>query len=438
MKIVFLTPGTGSYYCGACLRDNMLARELYRRGHDVSILPMYLPLELDDVTLPNAAQTPIFFGGINVYLQQKASLFRKTPAFLDRLLNSTSLLRWAARHSHMTSAREHGAMALEMLNIRSSPFGKESEKLYSWLEQTGRPDLVCLSTTLLAGFAGTLKQRFGLPILAFFQGEDSFLDGLPDPYRTMSWTTMAERLADADAIAAPSRFYADFMRQRLGAKLPAFDVVPNGVTLDGITPATTPPAVPTIGYLARMIREKGLELLVDAFIALARDLRHDTARLHIAGAATAGDQPLIESMQRRLASAGLADRVAWSPNLSRDAKLDFLRSLSVFSVPVTYREAFGLYLIEAMACGIPVVQPAASAFPEIVGTAGGGLCVPPNDPAALARAWRDLLADEPRRAALGRAARTSVEQHFSAPAMADRFLALAQRLVPAAATTATR
>jgi glycosyltransferase involved in cell wall biosynthesis len=430
VKIVFLTPGTGSYYCGACLRDNMLARELLRRGHDVSILPMYLPLQLDDTTLPDAARTPVFFGGINVYLQQKFSLFRRTPAWFDRLLNSTGLLRWAARHSHMTSARDHGEMTLQMLDVASSPLRKESDKLFSWLETVGRPDLVCLSTTLLAGFAPEIRRRLGRPVLAFYQGEDSFLDGLPDPWRTRSWTAMAARLTETDALLSPSQFYADFMRTRLGREIPAAEIVPNGVTLAGFSPAPAPPEYPTIGYLARLIPDKGLGQLVDAFLYLARDLGHREARLKIAGAATAGDEPYIAALRRRLEHAGLADRVSWHPNLDLGAKVAFLRSLSVFSVPVVYREAFGLYLIEAMACGVPVVQPAASAFPEILHH-GGGELVPPQDPPALARAWAGLLADEPRRAALGAAARTAVERYFSAAVMADRFLATAHRLVPA-------
>jgi glycosyltransferase involved in cell wall biosynthesis len=439
VKLIFLTPGTGSYYCGACLRDNMLARELHRRGHDVSILPMYLPLELDDVTLPNAAQTPIFFGGINVYLQQKIPLFRKTPPVLDRLLNSTGLLRWAARHSHMTSAREHGEMTLEMLNVATSRLQKETDKLFEWLGQSAKPDVICLSTTLLAGFAADLKRRFGCPIITFFQGEDSFLDGLPEPYRTQSWTTMATRLGDSDALLSPSRYYAQFMRERLGAGVGAIEVVPNGVTLDGLgadaranptaptSAAATPPA---IGYFARMTRDKGLEVFVDAFIHLARDLGDTSTHARIGGAATAGDEPFVAQMKQRLAAAGLEARVTWSPNLSRAEKVSFLRSLTLFSVPAVYREAFGLYLVEAMACGVPVVMPDASAFPEIIHTAGGGVCVAPHDPAALARAWRELLADPPRRAALGAAARKSVENHFSAETMCTRFLEAARRIVP--------
>jgi len=427
VKLIFLTPGTGSYYCGACLRDNMLGRELHRLGHDV--------------TLPNARQTPIFFGGINVYLQQKLPFFRKTPAALDRLFNSTRLLRWAARHSHMTSAREQGAMTLEMLNVDTSQLHKESEKLFSWLAASGRPDLVCLSTTLLAGFASEIKRRFSCPVLTFFQGEDSFLDGLPEPYRAQSWTAMKRRLADSDALLSPSRDYAAFMQERMHLAPGSIEVVPNGITLEGfetgpaqevgpdLRAGRSAPPSPVIGYLARMTRDKGLELLIDAFLHLARDLGDTTAQLKIGGAATVGDQPFIARMKQRLVAAGLAARVSWHPNLSRPDKLAFLRSLTLFSVPAIYHEAFGLYVVEAMACGIPVVQPDASAFPEIL-SSGGGLLVPPNNPASLARAWHTLLADAPSRAALSTAARTSAEQNFSAPVMAQRFLQIAHRLAP--------
>jgi len=421
VKIVFLTPGTGSYYCGACLRDNMLARELYRRGHDVSILPMYLPLELDDATLPNATRTPVFFGGINVYLQQKVPLFRRTPAFVDRLLNSTGLLRWAARHSHMTSARDHGEMTLEMFNVGSSRLGKELEKLMGWLEHTERPDVVCLSTALLAGFAEPLKRRLGAPVVTFFQGEDAFLDGLPEPYRTQCWEAMAATLRASDLILSPSLFYAELMGRRLGLARDAVKVVFNGIQLEGYAAADAPPATPTVGYLARMCREKGIEVMVDAFLHLAGELGDRETRLHLAGAATAGDEPLIRRLRARIESAGLAARVTWSPNISREEKISFLRGLSLFSVPATYAEAFGLYVVEAMACGVPVVQPEAAAFPELIAAGGGGLGVPARDPAALARAWRDLLRDPARRAELGRAGRAAAEAHFSSAAMAAAF-----------------
>jgi len=430
VKIAFLTPGTGSYYCGACMRDNTLARELLASGHEVTIAPMYLPLMIDDTQLPGLQQSPIFFGGINVYLQQKLALFRKTPAAIDWLLNRPGLLRWAARHSHMTSAREHGEMTLEMLDVETSRFRKEWVRLLDWLE-TERPDLVCLSNALLAGFAAELHRRLDAPVVTFFQGEDSFLDGLPEPYRTQCWELMARRLADSDLLLAPSRFYADFMRGRLGLGPDSIGVVPNGIQLEP-TPAAGPaPTSPTIGYLARMSRDKGLDVLVDAFITLARDLGDTTTRLRIAGAATAGDAPLIAELKQRLDRAGLAGRVEWTPNLSREDKLAFLRSLTLFSVPAVYAEAFGLYVIEAMACGIPVVQPEAAAFPEILAAGGGGICVPPRDPGALAGAWQQLLADPGRREELGRQGRLSVEKHFSARTMSEQFRQAVSRVCPA-------
>jgi glycosyltransferase involved in cell wall biosynthesis len=405
VKIVFLTPGTGSYYCGACMRDNALARELHRAGDDVTMAPMYLPHTLDEESLPGSSRVPVFFGGINVYLQQKVPLFRRTPAFVDRLLNSTGLLRWAARHSHMTSARDHGEMTLEMFNVGSSRLGKELEKLMGWLEHAERPDVVCLSTALLAGFAEPLKRRLGAPVVTFFQGEDTFLDGLPEPFRTQCWEAMAGTLRASDLILSPSRFYADLMGRRLGLAREAVKVVFNGIQLEGYAAAESPPATPTIGYLARMCREKGIEVMVDAFFHLAGELGDRETRLHLAGAATAGDEPLIRRLRARIESAGLAARVTWSPNISREEKISFLRGLSLFSVPATYAEAFGLYVVEAMACGVPVVQPEAAAFPELIAAGGGGLGVRPRDPAALARAWRDLLRDPARRAELGRAGR---------------------------------
>jgi glycosyltransferase involved in cell wall biosynthesis len=320
-----------------------------------------------------------------------------------------------------------------MLNVETSRFKKEWNKLLAWLEPAGKPDLVCLSNALLAGFASQLKRQFGVPVMLFFQGEDSFLDGLPEPYRSQCWTGLRERLADSDVLISPSRFYASFMRTRLNLGPDAIEVVPNGIPLDGYGRADEEPACPTIGYLARMCREKGIEVLVDAFIFLTRSLGDTSTRLRIAGAATAGDQQLIDSLKQKIASAGLESRVDWTPNLTRDQKIAFLRGLTLFSVPATYSEAFGLYVIEAMACGIPVVQPDSASFPEIVAATGGGICVRPNDPEGLARAWHSLLANPTARATLANAGRLSVEKNFSARTMCEQFLQVADRLTRATA-----
>ena len=425
MNFAFLTPGTGSYYCGACMRDNALAKSLLAAGHQVSLLPMYLPLQLDEEVLAQA-QNPIFFGGINVYLQQNLSLFRHTPRWLDHFLNNSKLLRFAAKRSHMTSARVHGAMALAMLRIEGSHFGKELDKLIDWLA-TEKPDVLCLGTALQAGMIRQLKQRLGVKIICSFQGEDSFLDGLPEPFKTECWAELRDRLKDADLLVAPSQFYADLMRQRLDAPDLRIEIMPNGIDLEGYLPPK-PASPPVIGYLARMIREKGVGLLVSAFIHLRKNLHHPDARLHIAGACTAGDEALVASLKQQLAAAGLAEQVTWSPNISREEKAAMLSSLTLFSVPATYPEAFGLYLIEAMASGVPVVQPRASSFPEIIENSGGGVLVPAGDPVALAQAWYELLSSPDALQSFREKGRHAAENHYSVSAMRERYLAQATGL----------
>ena len=465
MNIAILTPGTGSYYCGACMRDNALAKSLHAAGHEVSLLPMYLPLQLDESQLPTA-DSPIFFGGINVFLQQKLPKLR-LPKFLHKLLNNASLLRSAAKRSHMTSAREHGEMALAMLRIEDSPFGQEMDQLIHWLAQE-KPDILILGTALQAGMIRELNRRLDVKIICSFQGEDSFLDGLPEPFKTDCWNELTARLPDADALVAPSQFYADLMRRRLNLPNQKIEVIPNGIAPSvrrednpvlqqpqPPAPAAKPPNSPlstshstlgtptkqaalgtaakrpVIGYLARMIREKGVHHLVEAFIHLRNNLKHPDAHLHIAGAVTAGDEKLVADLKQQLAAANLTNHVTWSPNIDIEEKHKFFRGLTLFSVPATYPEAFGLYLIEALAAGIPVVQPDASSFQEIIHQSQAGHLVPPNDPKALAEAWHQLLSNPAKLQSLSENGRRAATEFYSIEAMRDRFLALAEHLLKA-------
>lgn len=425
MKFAFLTPGTGDWHCGACMRDNALARSLLGSGHGVSLLPMYLPLHLDEPACGGADAAPVFFGGVTVYLRQRFGWFRHAPRWLTRWLDRPALLRRVARHAAMTAPSSHGEMTVAMLRMEETRLDREVGQLVEWLE-TDPPDVLCLSTVLQAGLIRTLKQRLpGVKIIASFQGEDSFLDGLPEPFRSAAWSELATRAREADALVAPSEYYAKRMGERLGARAGEIRVLPNGIDLAGYGPPV-PESPPVIGYLARMCREKGLEPMVDAFIHLRRVLGHPDARLHLAGAATAADQRLIEAMKARLSAAGLADDVRWQPNLTRGEKAAMLAGLTVFSVPAVYPEAFGLYVAEALAAGVPVVQPASSAFPEMLD--GAGRLVPPGDPAALAGAWNALLGDRDELRAMALRSREVAEARYDVELMRERFLALAGSL----------
>ena len=398
------------------MRDNALVKALRAAGHDAHLVPMYLPLQLDEER--SDPSTPVFFGGINVYLQQKYRLFRKLPRWVDRLFNGRGLLRAVAKRSHLTSAREQGEMTFQMLRLEESHLGKEVDKLVEWLERDGKPDVILLSNALLAGLIGELKLRLGCPVVCTFQGEDSFLDSLPEPWKSKSWDEMGKRLQAADAVISPSRFYSDMMQERIGV---ASEVIPNGIDLSGYT---TGSGEVKIGYLARMCHSKGLGQLVDAFI----HMKHDKARLAIAGTMGGGDEEYVTGLKAKLEKAGLSDRVDWFPDLDRETKAAFLTDLAVFSVPVNYPEAFGLYLIEAMASGVPVVMPNGSAFPEIVAPAGCGLLVKPGCHRALASGLVEVL-EHPDRRAMGEKGRIAVRDRYHVGAMAAQFEEIFRKVV---------
>jgi len=425
MKLLFLTPGTGSYYCGVCMRDNAMAKQLCSTGHDAVLLPLYLPLTLEESAASPGA--PVLFGGLNVYLQQRFAWFRNAPRWVDRWLDHPALLKWLGRFSGMTQGTDTAAITVSMLQGEEGAQNREIDKLVHWIQQGERPDAIWLSTGLLAGVARRLRRETGVPVFCSLQGEDSFLDGLPEPWRTRAWSEMGRRIAELDGVVAPSRFFGELMERRLGLKDGTVEVIPNGMALDGYGPAAVPPSVPTVGYLARLSHGKGLGTLVEAFIELHRRGRVPNLRLRCAGTMIPEDAAFLQQQRERLERAGLLGCAEFLPNISREEKIRFLQSLSLLSVPASYGEAFGLYLLEAMACGVPVVQPREAAFPEIVEATGGGVLVDKNDPHHLAEAMEALLLNPSRERALGEAGLGAVRRDFSMPVMAERFVAFSQR-----------
>lgn len=403
------------------MRDNTLARELIAMGHNAHLVPMYLPLQLDEERVDKA--TPVFFGGINVYLQQKYRFFRRLPRWADSFFNGRGLLKTVAKRSHLTSAAEQGEMTCSMLRLEESNLGKEVDKLVDWLARDGNPDIILLSNALLAGLVQELKRRLEVPVVCTFQGEDSFLDSLPKPWSNEAWKEMALRVKAADMLIAPSQYYGEVMESRLGLEPGSIEVIPNGIDLSGWEEGGVSQDK-RIGYLARMCHSKGLGLLINAFI----HLNDSSLTLAIAGTMGGGDDVYVAGLKKKLKKAGLGDCVEWFPDLARNEKVDFLKNLSVFSVPVIYPEAFGLYLVEAMACGVPVVMPNASAFPEIVNSAACGVLVDPGSVEDLARGIREML-DDPDREVVGKKGRRAVEERYHAGAMALNFEKVFRKVV---------
>jgi len=423
MRIVQIVPGAGgSFYCENCLRDAGLVGALRAAGHEVLLVPLYLPLAADGAEAPAdgaaPADAPMFFGGVNVYLQQKSSLFRKTPRWLDKLLDSPRLLKWAASKAGMTSARDLAETTLSMLQGPDGRQTKELQRLADFL--AGRPpvDVVCLSNALLLGLAGEIKKRLGSSVAVMLQDEDMFLDDLPEPYSARCWQAVAERCADADVFLAVSKYYAERMRVRLGLDARRLRVVYTGIDAGGYVPAAHPQRPPTIGYLSRACREFGLDVLVDAFILLKADARFGDARLRVAGGSTAADGPFLGEVRGRAASANVLHDIDFLPDFDRPARQEFLRGLSVLSAPVRHAEAFGMYVLEALACGVPAVLPRRGAFPELAEATGGCLLCEGDDPPALAAAISDLLAAPAACRELGRRGRQAVLERFTLERMA--------------------
>ncbi len=415
-------------YCGNCFRDNALVRELRALGHEVTMVPLYLPLTLDEVD--ESAATPIFFGGISVYLEQKSDLFQRAPKWLRRLLASRKLLGWAGTKTAKTKAAEVGDLMLSMLRGEEGRQARELEELIAWLKTQAQPDVICLSNALLVGLARKLKRDLRTKVICTLQGEDAFLDGLPDSHREPAWQLLRERARDVDQFIAPSRYFADVMARRLSLPTEKVSVVYNGISLDGYEVQNPKSKIqkttaPVIGYLARMSKDKGLDTLVEAFIALKQRGTVPRLKLQIAGSCGPGDEPFVKALRKRLAEAGYIGEVAFYPNLTRAEKIDFLQGLTVFSVPALYGEGFGLYLVEAWAAGVPVVQPRHAAFPELIEATGAGLICEP-DAKSLADKLEELLLHPEHAQSLGAAGAKAVRERFTVAAMTQETLRVLQ------------
>jgi len=426
VNIIQITPGAGGMYCGGCFRDNDLVTALRRLGHEALMVPLYLPLTLDEPD--QSAGTPIFFGGISVYLDQKLGLFRNAPAWVHSLLSWRPLLQWASGRAAKTRAEDVGEMTLSMIRGEEGLQARELEDLIAWLKTQPKPDAICLSNVLLAGMARRLKGALGTPVVCLLTGEDTFLDSLPESVRALTWNTLAQRCADIDLFLPPSRYFGDLMQRRLHLRPEQLHLVPNGIGLadyDSLESLSNRPlpAVPTLGFFARMCPQKGLDLLVDAYLLLKQRDETRALRLHIGGGCGPGDEPFVAEQRRKLASAGVLTDVQFFPNVDHAQKVAFYQGLSVFSTPAMYGEAFGLYLLEAWAAGVPVVQPCYAAFPELVDSTGAGLLCKPADPVSLADGIAELLREPARARELGLRGSQAVRERFSREHMAQNFVA---------------
>jgi glycosyltransferase involved in cell wall biosynthesis len=430
MRIVQLTPGAGDdFYCENCLRDHAQVRAMRALGHDALTVPLYLPTASD---APKTDESPVFFGGVNVFLQQKSALFRRTPRWIDRLLDSPRLLRWAGRRSGMTSAALLGETTLSMLRGEDGRQAKELHRLIAYLQSQDRPDVVCLSNALLAGVVGSIRRRLAAPVVCMLQDEDAFLDGLGEPYDRQCWDLLRRLCQQIDAFVSASEYYAEVMRQRLALPREKLTVIPAGIDPAGYEPAA-PPATPAVGFLSRMCYGKGLDTLVKAFVRVSSSGRFPGLRLRASGGRTDADADFLNETHRLLAREHLAGHVELVDEFDRAGKIRFLHSISVLSVPTRLPEASYLYALEALAAGVPLAMPAHGAIAEVVEATGGGVLCQPNDDAALAAAIEELLADSARARKMGLHGREVVLERHDLEKMAAALIRVFESVASARA-----
>lgn len=411
MKIVNIVPGFGgTFYCGNCLRDSAFVGSLREAGHNAVIVPVYLPLAMNG----NHDQEgiPVFYGAVSIYLKQQFSLLQKMPHWMEHLLNSSPILKFAARKAGSTRAHGLEELTESMLKGEEGFQRNELQELVTYLKDHEKPDVVHFSNALLLGMAKKIKEEVKVPVVCSLQDEDVWVDSMCGEYRDKIWQLLSEKGHDVDVFIAVSDFYARIMKEKLAIPVEKMHVVNIGINPDlyqYTPPATDPPA---IGFLSRMCEENGLGILTDAFIRLKSDTRFKNVRLHLSGGMTGDDKPFVDSQMKKLHRNDLIEYVKIFPDFSLHGLREFFGSLSVLSVPVLKGEAFGLYQLEAMASGVPLVQPELGAFPEIIGITGGGVVYHPNNPDVLSATLAEVISDAENLKKMSKSGHKNVAEKF--------------------------
>ncbi len=411
MIVVQIIPGSGgSFYCGNCLRDSKFVEALRKEGHQVVKVPMYLPLFANE---DDAGEVPVFYGAISIYLKQRFPIFRKAPRWVDKLLNSKPMLKLAAGMAGSTDAQGLDEMTVSMLLGEDGKQREELEVMVDWIAEHLKPDVVHISNALLLGLAHKLREKIGVPVICSLQDEDVWVDVMKPSARQQVWELMHQKSVDVDAFIAVSKFFGDVMQDRMKIPAEKLHQIYLGVDPVEYRYQNSSEKPRTIGYISRMCSENGYDIVIDAFIRLKQQPGFDDVKLMVTGGFTPADTKYIKMLKRRIARAGLQQWVDYQFEAIGQPGDEFFSKVAVASVPVRNGEAFGLYLPELMSAGIPVVQPALGAFPEIVTLSGGGTVYEPNTPEALAEAWAKMLSNTDDLSRYSQQARAGVEKFFN-------------------------
>ena len=428
MKIVNVVPGFGgTFYCGNCLRDSAYVRTLQKEGHQAVTLPVYLPLSKENNFQPS--EVPVFYGAVNIYLKQQFPLLRKMPAWLEHAFNSPAMLRLAASKAGSTRADGLEELTISMLKGPEGNQAGELQQLTDYLKNHEKPDVVHFSNALLLGMAGQVRKEAGIPVVCSLQDEDVWVDAMRSPYDRQVWQLLTEKVRDVDLFVAVSPYFASLMKEKMNIPEEKLKVVPIGVVPEEypyLSPSGKPEA---IGFLSRACKENGFDILVDAFILLHQEPAFQNLKLLVSGGYTSDDKPFLEEQFAKLRKNNLLEKFQIEKDFRQEKVKEFLSQVRVLSVPVLKGEAFGLYLLEAMASGVPIVQPALGAFPDIISTSRGGMTYQPNIAESLASTLTTLLKNPVATNSLSQQGRQSIEKVYNSQLTIKEMIRLYQGLL---------
>ncbi len=375
-------------FCGSCMSDNSLAKALTRQGQQVTLLPLYTPLTLDE---EQAESTPIFMGGIRVYLSHQYPWFRRLPRWSTHWLDHPNVLNWSTKLGVSNDASQLGGLMISLLKGHQGPQRRLILDVVDYVTKTLKPDVVIFSNILLAGFVEHLRAHFDGQIYGFLQGDDSFLDQLTDSYRGVALEMLEKQWPHFDGFVTFTSYYREYISRYLSIPVERISLIPLGIetSLHTGMPRDVGEAF-TLGYFARIAPEKGIHVALETFAQLHAQL--PSARLLIGGYLSPGREDYFEEELAKHHMRSSSMRYLGSPQ-SVSEKVEFFKQIDALCVPATFHEPKGLYVLEALANGVPVVLPARGAFPELVASTRGGMIVERLDPVDLAEALLKLAQD---------------------------------------------
>jgi glycosyltransferase involved in cell wall biosynthesis len=269
-----------------------------------------------------------------------------------------------------------------------------------------------------------------VPIISTLQGEELFIDALPEPHRAQSIALLRRHAASIDRFVCCAQERIVAMASLLDQPVDRFAVVPTGIDPQPFSRAATArprsPGPVILGYLSSIRPEKGLDLLVDALRQLVQTQARDL-RLMIAGQVL--HKGYWRQLRQNIRDAGLSDRVSCHGELDLAGKVRFLQQCDLFVMPTRLPESRALAAMEALAAGVPVIASRLGVLPELLERTGGGLTVAPDNAGALAIAIGELLNHTTRLRAHAEQGPAGISQHYSPSAMAQRTIEVYERLL---------